>query len=42
MSRFTNDITIISDTLSDSVIQVINSILILIGVTIAMFVINQY
>lgn len=40
MSRFTNDITIISDTLSDSVIQVINSILILIGVTIAMFVIN--
>ncbi len=40
MSRFTNDITIIGDTLSDSITQVINSVLILIGVTVAMFIIN--
>ncbi|MDD2518899.1 MAG: ABC transporter ATP-binding protein [Bacilli bacterium] len=40
MSRFTNDITVISETLSDVVIQVINSVLILIGVGIIMFVIN--
>ncbi|MDD2181321.1 MAG: ABC transporter ATP-binding protein [Bacilli bacterium] len=40
MSRFTNDISVISETLSDAVIQVINSSLILIGVTIIMFVLN--
>lgn len=40
MSRFTNDITVISETLSDVVIQLINSVLILIGVGIIMFIIN--
>ncbi len=40
MSRFTNDIIVIGDTLSNVVIQVINSVLILIGVTIIMFVLN--
>ncbi len=40
MSRFTNDISVISDTLSDAVIQIISSFLLLIGVTVIMFVIN--
>jgi len=40
MSRFTNDITTISDALSDAVVQVISSLIILIGVTIVMFVVN--
>lgn len=40
MSRFTNDISVISDTLSDVVIQIISSFLLLIGVTVIMFVIN--
>lgn len=40
MSRFTNDISIISNSLSEAVIQVIGSIITLIGVTIIMFVIS--
>lgn len=36
MSRFTNDISVISDTLSDFVIDIVNSIITLIGVTIMM------
>ncbi len=40
MSRFTNDISVINDTLNGAVIQMINSVLIIIGVTIIMFVLN--
>lgn len=40
MSRFTNDITIIDDALSEAVIQIISSVIMLIGVTIIMFVMN--
>lgn len=40
MSRFTNDITIISNALSEAVVQIIGSIVMLIGVVIIMFCIN--
>ena len=40
MSRFTNDFTIISDTFSDAIISLISSLIILIGVTIIMFILN--
>lgn len=40
MSRFTNDITAISDTLSTVLIQSISSIITIIGVTVIMFIIN--
>lgn len=40
MSRFTNDVSVISDTLTDSVTSVINSVITLIGVTVIMFIIN--
>ncbi len=40
MSRFINDISVISDTLSDAIIQFISSILLLFGITIIMFIIN--
>ncbi len=40
MSRFTNDITAISDTLSTVIIESISSIITIIGVAIIMFVIN--
>ena len=40
MSRFTNDISIISDALTDAIIQIINSFITLLGVTIIMFVMN--
>ncbi len=40
MSRFTNDISIISDALSDAVTQVISSVITLIGVTFIMFIMN--
>ncbi len=40
MSRFTNDITIISNALSEAAIQIISSTITLIGVTIIMFAFN--
>ncbi len=40
MSRFTNDISIISDALSDAVTQIISSVITLIGVTLIMFIMN--
>lgn len=40
MSRFTNDITIISNALSEAVVQIIGSSIMLIGVTIIMFIVN--
>lgn len=40
MSRFTNDISIISDALSEAVIEIISSVISLIGVTIMMFYLN--
>ncbi|MEG0026258.1 MAG: ABC transporter ATP-binding protein [Bacilli bacterium] len=40
MSRFTNDIAIISEALSEAVIQVVGSVIMLVGVTVIMFVIN--
>lgn len=40
MSRFTNDITIIDDALSEAVIQIVSSVISLIGITIIMFIMN--
>lgn len=40
MSRFTNDISIISDALSEAVIEIISSVIMLIGVTAMMFILN--
>lgn len=40
MSRFTNDITIIDDALSEAVIQIVSSVISLIGITVIMFVMN--
>lgn len=40
MSRFTNDVSIIDDSLSDAVVDVISSVITLIGVTIMMFTLN--
>lgn len=40
MSRFTNDITVISEVMSDAFIQVISSLILLVGVTIIMFIVN--
>ncbi|MDD2377604.1 MAG: ABC transporter ATP-binding protein [Bacilli bacterium] len=40
MSRFTNDITIIDEALSDAIVSMINSTITLIGVTTIMFIIN--
>ncbi len=40
MSRFTNDITIIDDALSEAVVQIISSVLMLLGVTVIMFIMN--
>ncbi len=42
MSRFTNDITIIDDALSEAVIQIISSVLMLVGVTVIMFIMNPF
>lgn len=41
MSRFTNDITIISNALSEAVVQIIGSSIMLVGVTIIMFIVNS-
>lgn len=40
MSRFTNDISIIDNALSDAVTEVISSVITLVGVTIIIFVVN--
>lgn len=40
MSRFTNDVTVISDALTDALMQIISAIITVIGVSIIMFVVN--
>lgn len=41
MSRFTNDITMINDALTEFIVEIISSVLILIGVTFMMFSLNS-
>ena len=40
MSRFTNDVTVISDALTDALMQIISGLITIIGVTIIMFFVN--
>ena len=40
MSRFTNDVAVISDALTDALMQIISGIITLVGVSIIMFAVN--
>lgn len=40
MSRFTNDVTVISDALTDALMQILSSLITIVGVTIIMFKVN--